>query len=317
MTNIVRARTLGAIQNSLPQPGPGGDAGGLAAVLNDMISTWNNGLKGALGFNNQRPQELHFSLRAELFRISPGSAGNLAWRQTLSSFLVPNLLELPEFNRYCIYNGRRDLAQPAIVAPFNTTISQGANFFVQKLAAGDNTYPSGLFSVKVRGVNVRFSNYSTSGGNGLINTPYVYLVPVGNDRLRTPGSAAPIREWKILDLIWPAPSSVLSSDLSDPNWNPLSTIPSFLAIRKLAEFQAYPDTADPATVHWTADLIGRSVWNTRWLLIIPGFYLYDPPSEGIERFINGALVNGARDGNGVSDIKIYLETYGYAGNLGN
>ena len=64
-------------------------------------------------------------------------------------------------------------------------------------------------------------------------------------------------------------------------------------------------------------MIGRSVWNTRWLLIIPGGTLLTDRNEGIQRFINGALIpngNGARDGNGVSDIKIFFETYAYSGN---
>ena len=62
-------------------------------------------------------------------------------------------------------------------------------------------------------------------------------------------------------------------------------------------------------------LIGRSVWNTRWLLIIPGGTLNNDRNEGIQRFINGGLrLDGTRDGNGVSDIKIFFQTYAYSGN---
>ena len=50
-------------------------------------------------------------------------------------------------------------------------------------------------------------------------------------------------------------------------------------------------------------LVGRSVWNTKWKLIIPGKTLLNDPNEGLERFINN-----------VSDIKIHFETYSYSGN---
>ena len=50
-------------------------------------------------------------------------------------------------------------------------------------------------------------------------------------------------------------------------------------------------------------LIGRSVWNTDWMLIIPGgTFLYDP-DQGLETFINT-----------VSDVKIFFQTYAYSGN---
>ena len=57
-------------------------------------------------------------------------------------------------------------------------------------------------------------------------------------------------------------------------------------------------------------LIGRSVWNTRWLLIIPAGTLNNDRSLGLDYFING--VSG--DGNGVKDIKLLFKTYSYSGN---
>jgi hypothetical protein len=64
-------------------------------------------------------------------------------------------------------------------------------------------------------------------------------------------------------------------------------------------------------------LVGRSVWNTRWLLIIPGRSLLADPDEGLERFIHGPEViggNGDRTENGISDIKLFFHTYAYSGN---
>jgi hypothetical protein len=48
-------------------------------------------------------------------------------------------------------------------------------------------------------------------------------------------------------------------------------------------------------------------------MIIPSGNLFGSGAldEGIQRFINGISVNGVRDGNGVSDIKITFQTYSY------
>ena len=32
-------------------------------------------------------------------------------------------------------------------------------------------------------------------------------------------------------------------------------------------------------------LIGRSVWNSKWKLVIPGYTLLNDPEEGLDRFI--------------------------------
>ena len=56
--------------------------------------------------------------------------------------------------------------------------------------------------------------------------------------------------------------------------------------------------------HFTnSRLIGRSVWNSKWKLVIPGKTLLDDPEEGLDLFINT-----------VKDIKIHFETYSYSGN---
>ena len=67
-------------------------------------------------------------------------------------------------------------------------------------------------------------------------------------------------------------------------------------------------------------LIGRSVWNTRWVLIIPGGTLNSDRDEGLERLVNGSLLagevapNGLRDGNGITDIRLFFQTYSFSGN---
>ena len=50
-------------------------------------------------------------------------------------------------------------------------------------------------------------------------------------------------------------------------------------------------------------LVGRSVWNSQWLLIIPGGTLLADPAAGLNAFINN-----------VEDIKLFFQTYAYSGN---
>jgi hypothetical protein len=50
-------------------------------------------------------------------------------------------------------------------------------------------------------------------------------------------------------------------------------------------------------------LIGRSVWNSQWKLVIPGQTLLNNPSEGLDRFIQS-----------VKDVKLHIVSYSYSGN---
>ena len=48
---------------------------------------------------------------------------------------------------------------------------------------------------------------------------------------------------------------------------------------------------------------------------VPAGTLHADRNEGLQRFINGTLLpDGSRDGNGVTDIKIFFQTYSYSGN---
>ena len=146
-------------------------------------------------------------------------------------------------------------------------------------------------------------------------------MPVGNDILRSPtGGQGNIREWTILDQLLPVPFPLSGNALSNPNWIPMNdTLVGDLAeIRKFPRFRAYHDSGsfNENEVINDSRLIGRSVWNSRWLLIIPAGTLHSDRNEGLQRFINGALTGNGneRDGNGVSDIKIFFQTYAYSGN---
>ena len=319
LTSIIRARSLGRFSNGTPLPGGGTGDPGLTDPLARLTANWNLVLKGQLGFNNPQTETGRFSLRNELFRVLTGPSGSQRWRETLSRHVVPNILDLPEFQRHCIPFSPAQPVEPAIVIPFGTTVNFGLNFFGWPAGGGDNDYDSTKFATKVRSVGVWFANYNNLGG-GMINTPRVYLVPVGLDVMRSPTQGEPhIREWRILDQALPVPFPLSGGDLADPTWIPINDtlFEEFAAIRRFGRFRAFHDSGNfnPAETITDSRLIGRSVWNTRWLLIIPGGTLHTDRNEGIQRFISGApRPDGTRDGNGVSDIKIFFQTYAYSGN---
>ncbi len=322
LSQIIRARTVGAMREGVPLVGSGNGDGGLADVLARLRANWEV-LDGRLGFNNPSAETGRFSLRQELFRILPGAEGDEAWRRTLKNYKVANIHDVAEFNQLCIpFDSTQP--EPGLVIPFSTDITFAQNVFGLPLAGGDNAYDTSHFATKIRSLGVWFANYS-SGTNlvGLANNPRVYLIPAGQDFMRTPDYRAAnassadgsfIIRWSIDDQVIPIPYPIGTAQLSDPNWMPLirAEAGSLYDIRRYPSFRAYHDsgTASDAEMISNARLIGRSVWNNRWLLIIPAGTLNNNRSLGLEYFING--VNG--DGNGVKDIKLLFKTYSYSGN---
>ena len=204
--------------------------------------------------------------------------------------------------------------------PFTTTVTSGLNFFEWPLGGGDSYYSPTNFATKVRSVGVWFSNYNSVG---LAQTPRIYLVPVGEDVLRAPSySTKDIRTWQVVDQKLPVPFPIVNSELeNNPGWIPsVDTIfDEMFAIRRHSDFRAYHDSGylNESEIQYDSRLIGRSVWNSRWMLIIPGRSLLYDADEGLDTFIEGTEIwggDGERSGYGISDIKIFFETYGYSGN---
>lgn len=321
LTSIIRSRSLGLMGPDGPVMSTGSGDPGLADALATMKDKWDSTIKSQLNFDKPQRETGRFSLRYELFRILSGPTGSANWRRKLESYVVPNLEAMPEFQRHCMPLGGLPV-EPGIVIPFSTTVNFGLNYFGWPAGGNDNDYDSTKFATKVRSAGVWFANYNTLVNGGMINSPRVYLVPVGMDVMRSPGQASDyVRQWHVVDQATPMPSILGLGSLNNPNYIPIndSVDEDFAAIRRFGRFRAYHDSGDfdKSEVISDSRLIGRSVWNTRWLLIIPAGTLHTDRNEGIQRFINGALIpngNGARDGNGVSDIKIFFETYAYSGN---
>ncbi len=304
-TDIVRQRSLGQIENGLPIAGQSGLANSLARMSQNFAV-----LKPQLGLNNPVDRNDRFSLRSEFFRIPLGATNeeaNAWWRAKLKEARVEDLWKLPEYRRYCRPPGDENVTGPipGIAIRFRSTIKSGHNFFGWPTAAGDSHYDATYFATKIRSVGVWFSDYDTEQ---LSQTPGVYLIPVGLDVLRASEALDfSTREWRVIDQRLPIPFPISSTDLAREDWIPANDTMSgsFADMRRFSSFRAYHDALlyDSSTFTASSRLVGRSVWNTEWLLIVPGNDLLYDADAGLDAFIDT-----------VSDIKLYFQTYSYSGN---
>jgi hypothetical protein len=346
LSRIVSSRALGVMKKGEPQYA-GSDTGdpGLSSAMAEMYADWLV-LKGRLGFNNPDGYGTTVSLRTENFRILPGVDGDTNWKDLLNRNKKANLLDDPEVRQNCMQiDAGNGLTVPGIVVDFSTTIADGVNLFGLPLAAGDHAFSPSSFATKLFAVGVALEGYqgmdnpsanSTAVGfaggsspaepsrafldpKALAATPYIYLIPVGVDSMRSPplGDASVVRTWSVADVSIPLPFNIGGSDLSTKQlWQSSDSLTEPLfAIRKHQAFrpvsttaafssQIYSSNGQLASSQYTnRRLIGRSAWNSRWKLVIPGRTLLNDPNEGLDRFLQS-----------VKDIKLHLVTYSYAGN---
>jgi hypothetical protein len=322
LTDIVRQRTLGQFLDGQPVAGRGGLAD-IAARLAVNFSV----LKTQMGLNNPQSEAGRFSLRSELFRIKRGETPDeqarqdAIWRETLENAREDNLWSLPEFRKYCRpFAAQGAEPEPGLVIDFTSNVVAGKNFFGHPLSGGHHAYDASNYATKVRSVGLWFENYDSAS---LSLTPRAYLVPVGMDVMLVPDSTdLDTREWTVLDQKIPVPLPLGRSNLTDADWIPAvnGVDGSMIEVRRYSSFRAYHDSGywDESQMTFDSRLVGRSVWNTRWLLIIPGQSFLADPDEGLDAFIHGKPVpgdeTGGRDGNGVKDIKLYFQTYAISGN---
>jgi hypothetical protein len=303
LTDIVKHRSLGQLRVDDTGVAPVAGRMGLADPLARMEQNFSV-QKTQMGFNNPQTETGRFSLRNELFRLR--GASDEDWRKTLRSKLVDDVWDLPEFRRYCRpFAPETAGPQPGLVIRFPTTVTFGLNFFGWPLGGGDSAYDPSNFATKIRSAGIWFSGYN---GNGMSVTPRVYLVPVGADVLRAQdGNDFETRMWRVIDQKIPVPFPIGSAEMKNSAYRPAfdSLGGSMAEIRKYSSFRAYHDSGAFSEREAVTDsrLIGRSVWNSEWMLVIPGGTLLNDPRLGLETFINS-----------VGDIKLFFQTYAYSGN---
>ena len=278
-------------------------------------------LRAELGLNNEQREIGEISMRREFMRIlepeegdpepAPGEDPDSMWQAQLQKARVPDLWQVREFREHCrpfaaaTNTAGQQVPQPGLVLRFSSDISSGKNFFGKPLSGGDQAYSSSHYATKIFGTGVTFDGYSSdSVQNGLAAAPRVYFIPAGMDIMRVSRTDSPddIRTWKVVEQNIPVPFPATSSQLSTSGYIPLlDGLNGRLGDqRRFADFRAYPDSAEAPTMD--TRLLGRSIWNTEWLLIIPGATLNADPDTGLDRFIEQ-----------VSDIKLIFDSYGQSG----
>ena len=327
-SEIVGARALGVFDgDGKPMPNAGYGDAGLADILARMEANYLV-LKPRLGINNPDRNATWFSLRNELFRIDGGAAGDADWRKALSKCIVDDIRTVPEYSRFCqsiSSSAALQAKEPAIVIRFSSTIDFAKNFFGKDLEAGDHALDSSYYATKIAGAGVKFTGYPASS---LAATPVVYLVPAGADRMRIPGGGedGTVLDWNVADQVIPVPYTIGSTELDDADYLPLYTgysggVDAMAKIRRLPSFRALiEDEDDDDKALASTRLIGRSAWNTKWVMIIPAGQLLGGTAEDRARalsiFINGEDTDrdGIIDRPGVADIELGLKTYATSGN---
>ena len=310
LAEIVAARSPGQLQDGVPIVAEQGD-GGLASALAKMDLDWNLSLKGRLGINNPQPYATWFSLRQELFRIGADDAGRTAWKTALEKCRVADLRTVPEFARHCQpfqSSAAPAAAEPGLVIEFSSTIDFSKNFFGQELASCDSFFDSTYYCTKIANAGVWFEGYAQA------KTPNVYLVPVGEDRMRAPGQDdGDYVGWNVVDQVIPVPYAIGGGGWTARDWD--TWLPSYangdpndpdaaVKVRKHPSFRAYYGGEKPDDSMLDCPrLVGRSVWNSRWLLIIPAGSLGSDRDKALKDFADG-----------VTDIQIGFKTYSNSGN---
>ena len=313
--SLVGARSLGDIDD----------------VLSQLDANWDN-LKPQLGLNNPQPYATWVSLRHGLFRILTDETGDSAWAKELSKYWVEDIKSDPEFLRHCQpFASQFGTAEkePALVIPFETTIDFACNLFGKPLCFDDKQFDSTWYSTKISSAGVWFEGYNDkrsgyTGQSAFALTPNVYLVPVGTDRMRVPGTdGADIADFNVVDQTIPVPYPITAAEIAEANWLPtysgeLGGTDTETRIRRHPSFRAYFGARgdSPADAQLDATrLTGRSVWNTRWLLVIPAGTLASDRETALKAFINGLDTDydGVIDVLPVKDIHVGFKTYSNSG----
>ena len=346
LNRIINSRALGVVRNGQPQfAGSNTGDPGLSSALAEMKADWDV-LRGRLGFNNPDGYGTVASLRVGNYRVLPGTSGERNWQDVLNQNRKADLLQDPDIRRHCLQiDGGTGLPVPGIVLEFSTTVADGLNLFGKPTAAGDAAFHPSLFATKLFAVGVVLEGYrgmsdpaantaavNTGGGVSptdpsvtfldplaLTSTPYVYLIPVGVDSMRSPplGDSGGIRTWQVEDVTIPLPFNIGASGFSTQPFyqaaaslaEPLFGIRRHQAFRPVSALNVfganvYGSNGQLQFSQFTnRRLVGRSVWNSKWKLVIPGNALLSDPNEGLDRFIQT-----------VKDVKLYLVTYSYSGN---
>ena len=300
LADIVATRSLGV--EGVPIAS-GTTDGGLYDVVARMKANWDV-LEGRLGINNPDKPTKWFSLRHDNYRIGLSNAVDKAWQQMLVNSIVTDIGSDADFRRYCQPLALSASASqgPAIVLTFETSIWGDRNFFDNPLVPGNEQFSAADYATKIDAVGVYFQGYDEHAvaGGLFVREPNVYLVPIGIDCMRSPAGTddRKVLGWSVVDQVLPLPYAIGSTELDDPSW--ISTFSgsggSAANIRRHSTLRmGYNLTSNR--------LVGRSAWNTKWMLVIPARSLGSDQKTILQTFAGK-----------VKDIKLGIRAYSRQGN---
>ena len=325
MSDIVHQRSIGLMDAS------GNPQVGALGLAEDMAKLRDNYdvLSSRMGLVTPKLESQILSLRYGLVRalLDTNGIGDGYWHTMLQNCVTTNLWDVPQFRRYCrAFAPESAGPQPGLVIPFSTTIKVGKNVFGKDLAPNDVAYDPSVYATRIQSLAVGLTGYDTSK---MSSTPRVYLIPIGKDIMTIPNSPnLDVRCWNVIDQIMPLPYPATTASFSSPSWLPFvdsvtDGTGTLGDIRQYSSFMANSGQSvyvnsnpQPGVVQFNpgqfqfsnanvydSSLAGRSVWNTQWLLIIPGASMELDSTQALQDFINS-----------VDDIQININTYGYSGN---
>jgi hypothetical protein len=123
------------------------------------------------------------------------------------------------------------------------------------------------------------------------------------------GDTNTLRSWTVHDQALPLPYNLGASAFNTTNFfNANGTLSEQPWI--LRKHQAFRPVSDPAFFYsnipaefTNTRLVGRSVWNGQWKIVIPAYTLLENEQDALNRFVAT-----------VKDIQLFLRTYSNSGN---
>ena len=262
-SRLMRARTLGHSGNP-----PGRE--GLRKILYDLDEAYND-------FAEQRGAETEETetagLRKGLFRIphyaEPGTGGERRherWREILRGHIFDSTSVFPDLGGCCV--DLREDDDRFLIIPFSTPLA-AANFGIHNhfgavKTGGESGFSNSYTGSVLVGVKVHLHGYEGQGK--LTADPRVYLVPAGQDMFRSPvrgDGPAQVRVWEIG---WRKKGASDRGSVESPWTAPMRRFTGFRADYENRRAAGRNMRADDAL---TRQHYGRSVYNTRWYLIVP------------------------------------------------
>ena len=269
---LTRVRTLGGGKggggaqgcNQMLDAGTSPGGVGLWGVLRDLESAYEE-------FVDKRGPKSDYvetaDLRYGLFRIpyymhpaTPGKWRSERWREILRAHIFHSLSAFPDLQGCCA--GLREEDGSFLIVPFSTPLLAAVdwashNHFGIVKEPGESGFRELYTGSVLKGIKVVFQGYPESI---LVGDPWVYLVPAGLDMFRSPalsGRPAQMRVWSV------EPKDSVGN--VDSPWSASrSRYPGFPADydgRRSVDLGSHDALARQ---HY-----GRSVYNTRWYLIVP------------------------------------------------